>query len=188
MNCLASSRAKISDRSIRVKPHDERKTRKIVHVAPMTTASAIPSASAEKPIEHVVIRGRASGFLQEATAGKFRFLIDEPVSVGGTASAPDPYDYLLAALGSCTSMTIGFYARRNKIPLESVTVHLSHSRIHAQDCETCETKTGMLDRIDLRIELAGAITEEQHTRLMEVAAKCPVHRTLKSEIDIVTTG
>jgi putative redox protein len=154
----------------------------------MTNASAVPIASAQKPVEHVVVRGRASGFLQEATAGKYTFLIDEPVSVGGTESAPDPYDYLLAALGSCTSMTIGLYARRNQMPLESVTVRLSHSRIHAEDCAACDTKTGMLDRIDLKIELAGAITDEQHSRLLEVAAKCPVHRTLKSEIDIVTKG
>lgn len=85
-------------------------------------------------------------------------------------------------------MTIGFYARRNKIPLENVTVRLGHSRIHAKDCEECETKTGMLDRIDLKIELTGAITGEQHAKLMEVAAKCPVHRTLESEIDIVISG
>ena len=150
----------------------------------MTTTTAVPSASAETPVEHVVIRGKASGFLQEATAGKYTFHIDEPVSVGGTESAPDPYDYLLAALGSCTSMTVGYYARRNKIPLEEVTVRLSHSRIHAKDCEECTTKTGMLDRIDLKVELTGPITPEQHAKLMEVAAKCPVHRTLKSEINI----
>lgn len=81
-------------------------------------------------------------------------------------------------------MTIGYYARRNKIPLENITVSLRHSRIHAKDCEECETKAGMLDRIDVEIQLTGPLTPEQHTKLMEIAGKCPVHRTLKSEIDI----
>ena len=134
--------------------------------------------------EHVVVRGSAAGFLQEATAGKFHFQIDEPISAGGTEAAPDPYDYLLAGLGACTSMTVGWYARRQKIPLENVTVSLRHSRIHAEDCEKCETKAGMLDRIDLDVELSGPLTAEQHAKLMEIAAKCPVHRTLKSEIEI----
>jgi putative redox protein len=81
-------------------------------------------------------------------------------------------------------MTIGFYARRNKLPLENITVSLWHARIHARDCEECETKEGMLDRIDVEVELAGPLTAEQHAKLMEVAAKCPVHRTLTSEINI----
>jgi putative redox protein len=81
-------------------------------------------------------------------------------------------------------MTVGLYARRKQIPLENITVSLRHSRIHANDCEDCETKAGMLDRIDAQIELSGPLTPEQHSRLMEVAQKCPVHRTLKSEIDI----
>ncbi|MEO8045004.1 MAG: OsmC family protein [Spartobacteria bacterium] len=146
-----------------------------------TTGPAVP---VNTPVEHVRVHGQASSFLQEATAGKFTFKVDEPESVGGTESAPDPYDYLLAALGACTSMTVGWYARREKIPLEDVTVKLRHSRIHARDCEECETKAGMLDRIDLDITLTGSITPGQHAKLMEVAARCPVHRTLKSEIDI----
>jgi putative redox protein len=81
-------------------------------------------------------------------------------------------------------MTIGYYARRKKIPLENITVSLQHGRIHAKDCERCETKEGMLERIDLQVELTGSITPEQRAELMAVAAKCPVHRTLKSEIDI----
>lgn len=150
----------------------------------MSIAKAGPATPVNTPIEHVIVRGKASGFLQEATAGKYTFLVDEPASVGGTEAAPDPYDYLLAALGACTSMTVGWYARRNQIPLQDVSVSLRHSRIHAADCVECETKTGMLDRIDLSLQLSGPITPEQHAKLMAVAAKCPVHRTLDSEIDI----
>jgi uncharacterized OsmC-like protein len=132
----------------------------------------------------VVVRGTARDFLQEIVTGKHHFRADEPVSSGGGDAAPGPYDYLLSALGVCTSMTVGYYARRKKIPLENITVSLHHGRIHAKDCEHCETKQGMLDRIDLQIELSGAITTEQRAELMTIAAKCPVHRTLKSEIDI----
>ena len=135
-------------------------------------------------VEHVIVRGSAAGFLQEVTAGKYQFRVDEPSDVGGTESAPDPYDYLLAALGACTSMTIGWYARKNHIPLENVAVSLRHSRIHARDCEDCETKEGMLDRIDLDVQLTGPLTPEQRAKLMTIAGKCPVHRTLTSEIDI----
>lgn len=150
----------------------------------MNTSIATPTAPAETPVEHVVVRGSAAGFLQEAVAGKYHFHVDEPITLGGTESAPDPYDYILAGLGACTSMTIGYYARQRKLPLENVTVSLRHSRIHAKDCEECETKAGMLDRIDVEVELAGPLTPEQRAKLMEVAGKCPVHRTLKSEIDI----
>jgi uncharacterized OsmC-like protein len=135
-------------------------------------------------IEHVVVNGKSNAFLQEVTVGKHHFRVDEPASIGGTDSAPDPYDYLLASLGACTSMTIGLYARKKQIPLEAVKVSLSHSRIHAEDCADCETKQGLLDRIDIDIQLTGPLSEEQHARLMEIAGKCPVHRTLKSEIDI----
>lgn len=147
-------------------------------------------ASAKENISppDVVVRGNAREFLQEVGAGKHHLRADEPESYGGKDAAPTPYDYLLIALGVCTSMTIGLYARRKEIPLENITVSLRHSRIHANDCEECETKQGMLDRIDAQIELTGALTPEQHKRLMEVAAKCPVHRTLKSEIDIRLGG
>ena len=132
----------------------------------------------------VVVRGDARSFKQEIVAGKHRLLADEPVSAGGGDAGPDPYDYLLASLGVCTSMTVGLYARRKQFPLENITVSLRHSRIYAEDCEECETKEGMLDRIDVEIELTGALTAEQHAKLMEIAAKCPVHRTLTSEINI----
>jgi putative redox protein len=106
------------------------------------------------------------------------------VSAGSSDAAPGPYDYLLVALGVCTSMTVGLYARRKQWPLENITVSLRHSRIHAKDCEECETKEGMLDRIETEIELTGSLSSEQRAKLMEIAAKCPVHRTLKSEINI----
>lgn len=132
----------------------------------------------------VIVRGDASGFLQKIVSGTHHFEADEPVSVGGTDTAPTPYDYLLAGLGTCTSMTVGLYARRKKWPLQDVTVALRHSRIHAKDCADCETKDGMLDRIELDLELTGSLTPEQRAKLIEIAAKCPVHRTLTSEIDI----
>ena len=132
----------------------------------------------------VTVRGNARGFLQEVTSGKHKFSVDEPASVGGTDAAPDPYDYLMAALGACTSMTVGFYARRKKYPLENITVSLTHSRIHAKDCEDCMTQEGMLDRIDLDLELTGQLTAEQRAELMKAAANCPVHKTLTHEINI----
>ena len=112
----------------------------------------------DKQTVHVVVRGGADNFQQEVIAGKHHLVADEPVSVGGGDAGPDPYDYLLTALGVCTSMTIGFYARRNHLPLENITVSLSHSRIYARDCEECETKEGMLDRIDVEVELTGPLT------------------------------
>ena len=132
----------------------------------------------------LVVHGDAGSFKQEIIAGKYRLLADEPVSAGGSDVGPDPYDYLLAALGVCTSMTVGLYARRKNLPLEMIKVSLWHSRVYAKDCEECETKEGMLDRIDVEVDLTGALSAEQRDKLMEIAAKCPVHRTLTSEINI----
>src|SRR6266511_1691709 len=132
----------------------------------------------------VIVTGDARSFGQEIVAGKHHLLAGEPVSAGGGDAGPDPYDYLLASLGVSTSMTVGLYARRKQIPLENITVSLRHSRIYAKDCEECETEEGMLDRIDVEVELTGALSAEQHAKLMDIAAKCPVHRTLTSEINI----
>jgi uncharacterized OsmC-like protein len=132
----------------------------------------------------VVVHGSARSFRQEIVFGKHSLVADEPVSAGGGDAGPDPYDYLLTALGACTSMTVGLYARRKQFPLENITVSLRHSRIYARDCEECETKEGMLDRIDVEVDLTGPLSAEQHDKLMEIAAKCPVHRTLTSEINI----
>jgi uncharacterized OsmC-like protein len=137
-------------------------------------------------MSQVVVRGSAAGFAQEIVAGRHRIAADEPVSAGGTDTGLSPYDLLLAALGACTSITVGMYARRKGWPLEEVTVNLRHSEIHAQDCAECETKEGMLDRIERDVHFAGSLTAEQRTKLLEIANKCPVHRTLTSEIDIKT--
>src|SRR5262249_22088750 len=147
------------------------------------TATTTLETRGDRPYD-VIVRGTAKSFLQEVISGKHRLQADEPESFGGSNVGPGPYDYLLIALGSCTSMTVGLYARRKQVPLETITVSLSHHRIHAEDCEQCETKSGLLDQIDVRVELTGALTTEQRARLMEIAGKCPVHRTLKSEIDI----
>ena len=132
----------------------------------------------------VTVHGSASGFAQEISVGRHRLVGDEPILVGGTDTGPNPYDLLLAALGSCTSMTVAMYARRKRWPLEAVTVRLRHSKIHAADCEECETRVGRLDQIDCDLEFIGVLSGEQHARLLEIANKCPVHRTLTSEIRI----
>lgn len=134
----------------------------------------------------VIVHGDASGFAQQILAGSHALTADEPIHAGGTGIGPSPYELLLAALGACTSMTVGMYARRKAWPLESVTVRLRHSRVYAADCADCETKEPMLDRIERDLEFFGALTDEQRARLLEISNKCPVHRTLTSEIDIQT--
>src|SRR5437868_7218982 len=114
----------------------------------------------KKGIRGVVVRGDGAGFRQEIFAGSHRLAADEPAAAGGTDTGPSPYDLLLAALGACTSMTLGMYARRKGWPLEDVTVNLRHSKIHAADCADCETKDVMLDRIERDIHLAGPLTAE----------------------------
>jgi len=125
-------------------------------------------------------------FTQEIRTGKHQLRADEPLGAGGTDTAPSPYEFLLAGLGACTSMTIRIYADRKQIPLEKVTVRLKHDKVHAQDCAECETKDGKIDRIEREIELAGNLDEEQRAKLLDIASKCPVHRTLHSEVWIPT--
>jgi len=134
----------------------------------------------------VIVTGSAEGFAQEVRVGPHRLTGDEPVEAGGTDTGPNPYDLLLAALGTCKSMTLGMYARRKQWPLESVTAKLRHSKIHAADCEHCETEAGKLDRLECELELTGPLDDAQRQRLLEIADRCPVHRTLVTEIDIVT--
>ena len=149
----------------------------------MTTLSSIDQQPSEGI---VVVRGDADGFVQDIAAGSHQFRSDEPASAGGTDSGPTPYDLLLAALGSCTSMTVAMYARRKQWPLERVTVHLRHSQVHAADCADCETHVAKLTVIDRDIQLAGPLDENQRARLLEIANRCPVHLTLTSKIDIRT--
>ena len=135
----------------------------------------------------VLVRETGGGkFQQEILSGPHRFLADEPVNVGGLDSGPGPYNLLLAGLGACTSMTLRLYADNKKLPLERVSVRLTHNKIHAEDCLNCETKEGKIDRIDRNITLEGAVSAEDRKRLLEIADKCPVHRTLESEIEIRT--
>jgi uncharacterized OsmC-like protein/pimeloyl-ACP methyl ester carboxylesterase len=142
----------------------------------------------EAPRQVVVRETRNSKFQQAVTVGPHQMLADEPVGAGGDDTGPGPYDFLLAGLGACTSMTMRLYAERKSLPLERVTVTLKHSKIHAEDCADCETRAGILDRIDRVISMEGALNVEQRKNLMEIADKCPVHRTLTSEIHIVTTA
>jgi uncharacterized OsmC-like protein/alpha/beta superfamily hydrolase len=135
----------------------------------------------------VVVRETRRGLLQqEVIAGRHRLLADHPEAAGGLDSGPGPYDLLLAALGACTSMTVRLYADRKSLPLKRTSVRLRHRRIHAADCAECETKEGMIDHIDRVITFEGDLDGEQRARLLEIADKCPVHRTLTSEIDIRT--
>jgi uncharacterized OsmC-like protein/alpha-beta hydrolase superfamily lysophospholipase len=146
------------------------------------------TADAQGDAGLVTVRETGQGrFQQEIKAGAHRFIADEPVAAGGRDSGPNPYDLLLAALGACTAMTLRLYAERKALPLDQVTVRLRHAKIHAADCETCETKDGMIDRIERGIVLEGVLDQEQRARLLEIADKCPVHRTLTSEVDIRTT-
>jgi putative redox protein len=125
-------------------------------------------------------------FVQEVTIGRHRLIADEPAAVGGNDLGPGPYDFLLAGLGACTAMTLRMYAELKKLPLEKVSVELRHEKIHASDCADCETKEGKIDRIGRVIDLKGPLSEEQRKRLLEIADKCPVHRTLHSEVLVET--
>ena len=146
-------------------------------------AKAAPQAAAGT----VVVSEAGEGIFPQLISAHGHLLrADEPVEAGGTDSGPGPYDFLLAGLGACTAMTLRLYAARKKWPLENAHVTLRHAKIHAEDCAACETKSGMLDRIERVVRLDGPLDAEQKARLMEIADKCPVHRTLTSEIRIET--
>jgi uncharacterized OsmC-like protein/pimeloyl-ACP methyl ester carboxylesterase len=141
----------------------------------------------DERIEGVRIVEAGDGkFAQTIYAGSHRLRADEPVELGGADSGPSPYDLLAAALGACTAMTLRLYADRKQIPLERVIVDLKHGKVHAADCAECETREGTIDRIDRVLTVEGPLDEAQRAKLLEIADKCPVHRTLKSEIWIST--
>jgi uncharacterized OsmC-like protein/alpha-beta hydrolase superfamily lysophospholipase len=149
-------------------------------------SAPIESGDAERDGVTVTETGQGK-FQQTVHAGRHTLTADEPVAQGGLDTGLTPYDLLLAGLGACTSMTLRLYADGKGLPLERVSVKLRHSRIHAADCETCETKEGKVDRIDRVLTLTGNLDAQQRARLLEIADKCPVHRTLTSEIDIRST-
>ena len=152
-------------------------------------AAPAPTADPGEGPRNVVVRETRNSKLQQTvTTGPHRMLADEPKAAGGEDTGPGPYDFLLTALGACTSMTMRMYADRKSLPLDRITVTLQHQKIHAEDCAECETKAGMLDQIDRVISIEGALDADQRKRLMEIADKCPVHRTLTSEVRIVTKG
>ncbi len=146
--------------------------------------AAAPSPASDGWIE--VAETGGSAYEVEVRAGAHRWLADEPASVGGADAGPSPYDLLAAALGACTAMTLRMYARQKNLPLRQVKVRLKHAKIHAGDCAHCETKAGRIDRIEREIELAGELDEAQRQRLLEIADRCPVHRTLHGEVDVVS--
>jgi len=124
------------------------------------------------------------GLTHGISARGHQLLVDEPREAGGADAGPTPYELLLSALGACTAMTLRMYADRKGIPLEGVEVELEHDRVHAQDCQDCDTREGFLDRITKRLVLYGPLTDEQRQRLVEIADRCPVQRTLEREIVI----
>ena len=150
------------------------------------TAEQAAAASSAAPRNVVVRETRDSKYQNEVIVGPHHLFADEPVAVGGADTGPGPYDYVLAGLGACTSITMRMYADRKSLPLDRLTITLSHSKIHAEDCAECETKVGMLDQFNRVIKIEGELDADQRKRLMEIADKCPVHRTLESEIHIVT--
>jgi uncharacterized OsmC-like protein/alpha-beta hydrolase superfamily lysophospholipase len=151
-----------------------------------TVAGGEPTDNAE-PGTVLVRETRRGKFQQAVTTGRHRLLADEPVDAGGLDSGPGPYDLLLAGLGACTSMTLRLYADQKQMPLRRTLVRLRHDKIYAKDCAECETKEGKIDHIERVITLEGDLDAAQRARLMEIADKCPVHRTLKSEVDIRTS-
>lgn len=135
----------------------------------------------------VVTVGESSGYRTRIIAGRHRFVADEPERVGGGDEGPNPYDLLLAGLGACTAMTLRMYADRKEWPLEETRVELEHARVHADDCDDCETKEGKVDVIERRLSISGDLSDEQRQRLVEIADRCPVSRTLTSETKIRDT-
>lgn len=152
----------------------------------MTTQNELPAQDAPPEGVVEVVETGSGAFTQTVTAGRHHLIADEPKPIGDDAG-PTPYDLLLAALGTCTSMTVRMYATKKRWPLEQVRIRLRHSRIHADDCADCETRIGLIDHIDRQIELVGDLDEAQRERLLSVAERCPVHQTLNAEMHVATS-
>jgi putative redox protein len=152
-------------------------------VPPNTSSAAV---TADDAAGWVTARIGRTGFRTDATARTHSLIVDEPTSAGGTDLGPTPYECLLSALGACTAMTLRLYADRKKWPLEGVTVHLRSGRSHEKDCEDCETKKVGIGQIQRRLELEGTLTDEQRSRLLEIADRCPVKQSLAQGIQVVT--
>jgi putative redox protein len=135
---------------------------------------------------HVIVAEKNKQFTRTVITDSHVWLADEPTAMGGGDLGPDPYEHLLAALGTCTSMTIRMYANHKKLPLDEVTVTLSHDRQHVDDCEGCEKKPTKIEVINRTVTLVGDLSEEHRQRLLEIADRCPVHQTLKSDLKIRT--
>ncbi|MCU0559418.1 MAG: bifunctional alpha/beta hydrolase/OsmC family protein [Desulfobacterales bacterium] len=147
---------------------------------------AAERAAAPPQDNRIAARTGPGGLLTEVRVNRHSLIADEPAAVGGSDQGPTPFDLLVAALGACTSMTLRMYADRKGWPLDAATVRLTHAKIHAVDCASCELKEGMLDRIEREIEIEGPLDEEQRQRLLQIADRCPVHKTLTSEVEIRT--
>ena len=132
----------------------------------------------------VHVETRRDRYVERISIGPHVLEVDEPSDAGGADVGPSPYELLLAALGSCASITVRMYAERRQWPLEGVHIVLTHAKAHAADCAACESDTSMIDRIEMEITLLGALSPDQHARLMQIASKCPLHRTLTSGIEI----
>lgn len=152
----------------------------------MSAVSIQPDAERRRGVVRVAESGRGR-FANVISAGDHELSAGEPVDVGGDDSGPAPYELLLSALGACTSITLRMYADRKGWPLEHVSVELRHEKIHADDCQHCETDKGYLDRIHIEVTVEGPLDTEQRERLLDIAHKCPVHRTLQNEVDMPTS-
>ena len=149
-------------------------------------AAAETDEGATAKAGEVVARTEADGFATEVAAGRHALLADEPKAVGGTDLGPTPYDLLAAALATCTSMTLRMYAAHKKLDFESAEVRVTHGRIHADDCADCEQRDGMVHEFRRELVLEGHLSDAQRNRMVEIADRCPVHKTLHNEISIKT--
>lgn len=145
-----------------------------------------PKKAVLRTKEQIVVQIGATGFTTEIKAGNHSFRADEPVAVGGDDYGPSPYDLLLASLGSCTAMTLRMYADRKKWDIKNITIHMNHKKTYQEDCQNCQETTSKVDLIERHITIEGVINEEQKDRLLAIADKCPVHRTLHSNIQVQT--